>query len=170
MINSSRANEGLQLAQTADGGLGAIFRKDELLGARTMFRNLPFEESLAAAKITARTPQAQELPFRFDDLLQYARLLEQEGEWRTAAQHYEAIGADGQNVLWMQSLAARAWCKAGVYGKAAELAADINQNRPTVDTLLLEARIHWKREDMNAAIMALERAKDILEGSELVWK
>ncbi|MDO8302388.1 MAG: flagellar hook-associated protein FlgK, partial [Sedimentisphaerales bacterium] len=33
--------------------------------------------------------------------------------------------------------------KAGVYGKAAELAADINQNRPTVDTLLLEARIHW---------------------------
>ena len=170
MINSTRANEGLQLAQTADGGLGAIFRKDELLGARTMFGNLPFEESLAAAKITVRTPQAQELPFRFDDLLQHARLLEQEGDWRNAARHYDAIGADGQNAIWMRSLAARAWFKAGAYGKAAELAAEINQNRPTVDTLLLEAKIHWKREDMNSAIMVLERAKDILEGSELVWK
>ena len=170
MINSDRANEGLQLTQMADGGLGAIFRKDELLRARTMFGNLPFEESLAAAKITLRRPQAWELPFRFDDLLQHARLLELEGDWRNAAQHYEAIGADGQNALWMQSLAARAWFKAGVYGKAAELAAYINQNRPTVDMLLLEAKIHWKREDMNSAIMALERAKDILEGSELVWK
>jgi glycosyltransferase involved in cell wall biosynthesis len=170
IINSTSANEGLQLAQAADGGLGAVFRKDELLRVRTIFRSLPFEESLAAAKITLRLPQAQELPFRFDDLLQHVRLLEQEGDWRSAAQHYEAIGADGQNALWMRSLALRAWFKAGVYGKAAELAAAINQNRPTVDTLLLEAKIHWKREDMNSAIIALERAKDILEGSELVWK
>jgi glycosyltransferase involved in cell wall biosynthesis len=170
LINSTCANEGLQLAQTSDGGLGMIFRKDELLGARTRFWNLPFEESLAAAKITVRTPQAQELPFRFDDQLQYVRMLEQEGNWRNAAQHYEAIGVDGQNVLWMQSLAAQAWCNAGVYCKAAELAADINQNRPTVDTLLLDAKIHRKCEDINSAIMALERAKDILEGSELVWK
>jgi hypothetical protein len=135
-----------------------------------MFSNLPFEESLAAAKIILRRPQAQELPFRFDDQLQYVRMLEQEGNWRSAAQHYEAIGADGHNALWMQSLAAQAWFKAGVYGKAAELVAETNQNRPSVDTLLLEAKIHWKREDSNSAIMALERAKDILEGSELVWK
>jgi tetratricopeptide (TPR) repeat protein len=70
----------------------------------------------------------------------------------------------------MNSMAANAWFKAGRYDKAAELAADINQNRPSVDTLLLEAKIHWKREDMNSAIMVLEKAKDILEGSELAWK
>lgn len=170
LMNGARPNEALQFADTADAAFAAVFRKDELRGARTMFGNLPFEESLTAAKITLTRPQAQELPFRFDDLLQHARLLEQEGEWRSAAQHYEAIGADGQNALWMQSLAARAWYEAGVYGKAVEHAAEINQNRPTVDTLLLEAKIHRKREDTNAAIAALERAKDILEGSELVWK
>jgi hypothetical protein len=170
LMNSVCPNESLQLADTADGDLGAIFRKDELLRARTMFHNLLFEESLVAAKITMRRPQAQELPFRFDDLLGQTRMLEREGDWRTAAQQYEYIGAQGQNTLWMQSMAARAWFKAGVYGKAAEFVADINQNRPTVDTLLLEARIHWKREDTNSAIMVLERAKDILEGSELVWK
>jgi glycosyltransferase involved in cell wall biosynthesis len=169
LINSTRANEGLQLSQT-EGALGVVFRKDELCYARTAFRTLPFEQSLAAAKITVRMPQAQELPFRFDDLLAYARVLEREGDWRRAAQCYEAISADGQNIMWMQSLAARAWFEAGVYGKAVERAAEINQNRPTVDTLLLEARIHWKREDIHSAIMVLERAKDILEGSELVWK
>jgi glycosyltransferase involved in cell wall biosynthesis len=170
LINSTRLNEGLQFAEMADGSPAAIFRKEELLRARTMFRNLSFEESLWAAKITLRKPQAQELPFRFDDLLEQTRLLEQDGDWRNAAQCYEYISAQCQNIQWMQSLAARAWFKAGVYEKAAELATDINQHRPTVDMLLLEAKIHRKREDYNSACMVLERAKDILEGSELVWK
>lgn len=170
LMNSGRANEGIELDGATDDCWAAIFRKSELLRARTLFQDLSFRESLNAAGIMVRKPHIEELPFKFDDLLERTRSVAEEGDWRNAAQSYEYIGAHCHNTLWMNSMAANAWFKAGRYDKAAELAADINQNRPSVDTLLLEAKIHWKREDMNLAIMVLERAKDILEGSELVWK
>jgi tetratricopeptide (TPR) repeat protein len=110
------------------------------------------------------------LPFKFDDLLEQARTIEQDGDFRQAGQLYEYIADNCQNALWMKTSAAQAWYKAGAYTKAADIITAINQDRPTVDTLILEAKIHQKRQDIQSAIIMLETAKDILEGNELVWK
>jgi hypothetical protein len=169
-VNSNCTNEGFELEGTTDDCLAAVFKKNELIRARTMFGHLSLQESVAAAGIMVRKPQLEELPFRFDDLLEQAHSAEQEGDWRRAAKWYEYIGANCQNTLWMNALAAKAWFKAGAYGKAAELIEEINQVRPSVDTLFLEAKIGQKRQDINSAIGLLQRARDILEGNELVWK
>jgi glycosyltransferase involved in cell wall biosynthesis len=170
LINSVTPNEGFELDGSTDDSWAAIFRKDELLRARTAFKEMPLRNSLDAAGIKIRKPRLEELPFKFDDLLAQARMIEQEGDYRKAAQLYECIATDCQNTLWMKTAAAQALYNAGAYTKSAELLSAINQERPTADTLLLESKIQQKREDIQSAIILLEKAKEILEGSELVWK
>jgi hypothetical protein len=70
----------------------------------------------------------------------------------------------------MKSRAAEAFYKAGEFGKAGELAREVNEKKPTVDTLLLEARMHRARKDFDRSIALLEEAERILGGKELVWK
>ena len=69
----------------------------------------------------------------------------------------------------MKYQAAEAFFRAGEPGKAVELARQVNEKRPTVDTLLLEAKLHKEKKDFNLAIVRLEEAEQILEGRELVW-
>ena len=63
----------------------------------------------------------------------------------------------------MRSLAAKAFFKAADYARAAELIQSINQQRPTIDTLLLEAKIKRENKDVNSAIELLKTAEQILE-------
>ena len=60
-------------------------------------------------------------------------------------------------------MAAKAFFKAGDYARAAEFNQIVNRRRPTVDTLLLEAKIKRENKDFDSAIKLLKTAEQILE-------
>ena len=124
---------------------------------------------MKAAGTVIRQLRPEEIPFQFDQLLGEAKLAEKNGNWSEAAKMFEYITEHHQNTLWMKTLAAKASFKAGCHIRANQLSREINQLRPTVDTLLLEAKVKHKEKDFNSAIKLLERAKQILEGKELLW-
>ena len=126
-------------------------------------------ESLIADGVAIRRVLPDEIPFQFDQLLCQALLAEKDVNWSRAAQIYQHLVERYGNKLWMKSQAAEAFFKAGELGKAVELAREVNEKRPTVDTLLLEAKLHKEKKDFNLAIVRLEEAEQILEGRELVW-
>ena len=126
-------------------------------------------QSLQAAGITLRDLSFEELPFQFDNLLRQAQLAEKDGNWAEAAQMFEYIADHHQNELWMKTLAAKAFFKAGDHTRAAELSCEVNQQRPTVNTFLFEAKVNREKKNFNSAIELLERAEQILEGKELIW-
>ncbi|HUT30666.1 MAG TPA: glycosyltransferase [Sedimentisphaerales bacterium] len=158
------SREAIELDCSTDTLWAAVLRKSDLKHARDSFPNLPIRQSLKAAGITLRRPRPQEIPFQFDQLLEEAARTEKEGDCSKAGEIFEHIAACYQNQLWMKSLAAGAYFKAGNYTKAAELSREINRRRPTVDTLLLEAKIRREEKDFTSAIRLLQTAEQILEG------
>jgi len=162
LINSSANHQGFELAGSTNMLWAAVVRKDDLQYARKSFPNLPVRESLKAVGVVLRQPDFEELPFQFDRLLQMALLAQKDGNWAEAAQMFEYIAEHHQNELWMKALAANAFSKAGIHTRAAELSCEVNQQRPTVDALLLEAKINRQRKDFKSAVRLLERAEQIL--------
>ena len=67
----------------------------------------------------------------------------------------------------MTRLAAKAFFKAGEHARAAELSRRINQQWPTVDTLLLEAKLKRQRKNFNSAIELLKTAEQTLSDSHI---
>lgn len=169
LINSSIRNEGFELEDSTEELWSIVIRREDLQHARRSFPNLPVRESLKAAGITIRRLEPEEIPFQFDQLLGKAKTAEKSGNWIKAAEMFEYITKHHQNELWMKSLAAKASFNAGHHIRAAKLSSEINLQRPTVDTLLLEAKIKRERKDFNSAIQLLEKAEQILEGKEFVW-
>lgn len=169
LINSSVRNEGFELEDSTDRLWSIVIRSEELRHARRRFPNLPVRESLYAAGITIRRLEPEEIPFQFDQLLEKAKTAEKNGNWIKAAEMFEYITKHHQNELWMKSLAAKASFNAGRHIRAANLSNEINRQRPTVDTLLLEAKVKREQKDFNSAIQLLEKAEQILEGKEFVW-
>jgi tetratricopeptide (TPR) repeat protein len=139
-----------------------VARKDHLLIARRGYPDLPVRDGLLAAGFDVRRLRPDEIPFQFDSLLKEAETNQKNGNYRQAAEIYEYICENYQNQLWMKSLAARAFFDAGNYTKAADLVSWVNQKRPTVDTLLLEARLKRKKSDFATALSLLETARDVL--------
>jgi tetratricopeptide (TPR) repeat protein len=164
LINSSVAREALELEGSKDEFWAAVVRKDDLQFARRSFPDLPVRQSLSAAGIIIRQLRPEEIPFQFDILLREARLVEKDGNWAKAAEIFEYIADHYQNRLWMKALAAKALFKAGSHARAAELSSDVNRQRPTVDTLLLEAKVEREKKDFNSTIELLKKAEQILEG------
>lgn len=169
LLNSQSSREGFELEGFTDELWAAVVRKTDLQYARRSFPNLSVRQSLRAAGVVLKQPTFEELPFQFDIFLKEARSAEKDGKWAAAAQMYEYIAEHHENKLWMKSLAAKAFFKSGGHSKAAELSVEVNQRRPTVDTLLLEAKVRREKKNFNAAIELLERAKQTLEGKELLW-
>ena len=169
LINSSVNNEGFELEDSTDRFWAVVLKKEDLHYARRSFPNLPVRESLNAAGITIRHLKPEEIPFQFDQLLEKAKRAEKEGNWSKAAEMFEYITKHHQNELWMKSLAANASFKAGGHIRAANLSHEINRQRPTVDTLLLEAKVKREQKDFSSAIKLLEKAEQILEGKDLLW-
>jgi len=161
--------EGFELEGSTDTLWAAVVRRGNLQYARRNFSNLPVRESLKAAGVVLRQPSFEELPFQFDNLLQQAQLAEQDGNWAQAAQMFGYIAEHHQNELNMKALAAKAFFKAGDHRRATKLSCEVNRERPTVDTLLLEAKANRKERNFNSAIGLLKRAEQILEGKELLW-
>lgn len=164
MINSSSPQEGFELEGSTDALWAAVVKKEDLQQARKHFPSSPVRQSLTAAGIALRQPSYEELPFQFDDLLRQARLAERDGNWIRAAHMFEHIAGDYQNELWMKALAARAFYRAGDYANALKLSNEVNRQRPTVDTLLLEAKVTRQRQNFKQAIDLLQEAEQILVG------
>ncbi len=166
LINSPVSCEGFELEASTETLWAVVVRKEKLQYARSSFPNLPVRQSLKAAGIVLRQPAFEERPFQFDDLLQEAHFAEKNGNWAQAAQMFEYIAEHHQNELWMKALAAKAFFNAGRYTRAAELSCKVNQQWPTVDTLLVEAKVNREKNDFNSAIGSLNRAEQILKGKE----
>jgi len=169
LVNSSVNNEGFELEDSTERLWAVVVRKNELQYARRSFPHLSVRESLNAAGIAIRRLQPEEIPFQFDQLLEKAKSAEKNGNWSKAAEMFEYITEHYQNELWMKTLAAKASFKAGGHIRAAELSREVNRQRPTVDTLLLEAKVKHEKKDFNSAIKLLKKAEQILEGKELLW-
>jgi len=163
LINNPDSRRGYEPEGSTDELWAAVVTKDDLQFARRSFPNLPIRESLKAAGIILKHPNYEELPFQFDNFLQQALSAEKNGNWYQAGQIYEFIAENHGNELWMKRLAAKALFKAGDYTRAAELSQSVNRQRPTVDTLLLEAKIKREKKDFDSAIKLLETAEQILE-------
>lgn len=169
LIKSSRGREGFELEDSTGRLWAVVLRTDELRDARSRFPGMSVRESLSAAGIMVRRVGADEIPFQFDQLLCQIESAQKEGSWTRAARIAQNIAERYGNDLWMKSLAAEAYFRAGEFDRAAELARRLNEKRPTVDTLLLEARLKKQKKDFSPAIVLLEEADRILEGKELVW-
>jgi glycosyltransferase involved in cell wall biosynthesis len=163
IINSPDSRRGYEPEGSTDELWAVVVKKDDLQFARRSFPNLPVRESLKAAGIELRHPNFEELPFQFDKFLKQARSAEKDGDWRQAGQMFEYIAENHQNELWMKRLAAKAFFKAGDHSRAVELSESVNRQRPTVNTLLLEAKIKRENKDFASAIELLKTAEQILE-------
>ena len=160
-MNSSADGEGFELEGSTDGLWAVVLKKDDLRRARESFGNLSVRESLSAAGVTVRCVLPDEIPYQFDQLLCQANLAEKDGSWAETARMFEKIAERYKNELWMKSRAAAAFFEAGEFGKAAELCHEVNEKRPTVDTLLLEAKLNRRNKDFNPAIGLLGKAEEI---------
>jgi hypothetical protein len=169
LINSSVEKDGLELEDSTEQLEAIVLRKQDIATARKSFGQLTVNESLKAAGVKTRKLQPQEVPFQFDILLKEAKQAGKNGNWQEAAEIYQYIGGHYGNQLWMDEMAAKALWKAGFREKASRISSQINFCRPSIDTLLLEAKVKKEQGDFYSAIELLEQAQGILEGSRLVW-
>lgn len=164
-LMSSTRPEGFLLEGAGSQPWAAVLRRTDLEDARRTFAHLSIEASLAAGGVDLRQARPDELPFQFDDLLLQAKLAEADGDWATAARLFTHMSERFQNELWMKAMAARAYFKADDYEKAGLLSHEVNRLRPTVDTLLLEARVCRQRRKFKEAIRLLWQAEQALGGA-----
>lgn len=169
LINCPVGRQGFEMKGSTDNLWAAVVKKEDLEYARRRFPNMSVRQSLLSAGIVLRQPAFEELPFQFDDLMYYAQLMEREGNCTKAARIFEYVAKHHHNQLWMNTLAAMSFFKAGNYIEAAKLSREVNRCRPTVDTLLLEAKVGRKEKRFGEAIALLEGAGQILEGKGLLW-
>ena len=169
LINCSLDRQGFLLDENINENWAVIINKEDLEYARNSFRHLNIPESLGAAGISLRVPVFEEYPFQFDNILQQALLEERDGNWSQAAEMYMYLAENHGNQLWMKRLAAKALFKAGKNSIASSICDEINQERPTPDTLLLEARFRCEEKKYSSAIELLHKAEKTIQGKELVW-
>jgi hypothetical protein len=147
----------------------AVFKREQVERARRQYGSLSVRESVRAAGIKLREPRYEEFPFQLDGLVTAAGEVERQGDWLYASQIYEYICGKYSNELWVKGRWANALYHAGRYDEALSIVKELNLRKPTVSTLLIEAKIHRKRNDVSLAIEQLEKAEGILHGSELAW-
>jgi hypothetical protein len=143
-----------------------VLSRDDCIRARRGRAGTSWPASLAEAGIVVREPDAGELPFQFDFLLQEAQAMEADGNWVRAARLYQQTGVHFANKRWMGEQAARALYAAG--GRDAEalrLCQEASGGQATPATLLLEGRIRKRANDFATAAELLERADRILVGT-----
>ncbi len=163
-LSNSTRPEGFFLDGAGPGSESVVLRRADLERARKACPHLSLEASLSAAGIPVRPARGDELPFQFDELLRQAKLAEADGDWRTAGRLFEQMAARFQNRLWMKAMAARAYFEAGDHGTAGRLSHEANGARPTVDTLLLEAKVRRHQGDVATALHLLGQAERLLDG------
>jgi hypothetical protein len=162
--HSARPNEAIALGGPGRASWGGVFRTPELRAARRAQPALSIRRSVEAGGIRLRPIAARELPFGFDRLRREAETLGREGNWLLAARLHERNARLHGNELWMRHRAAADLYREGNHDRQAlEICQAINQARPTVDSLLLEAAIHRRQDRCQQAIERLLRAQEILD-------
>jgi glycosyltransferase involved in cell wall biosynthesis len=164
LINAAQQTEGFLLNGATRQTWGAVLRRADLVRARRAHPHLSVEASLTACGIRVRQAKREELPFQFDELVREAKLAETDGDWALAARIFEHAATRYDNRLWMHAMAARAYFEAGDYDRAGRLSSEVNHTRPTVDTLLVEAKIRRQKQNVTAAIPLLKQAERWLAG------
>jgi glycosyltransferase involved in cell wall biosynthesis len=160
----STAREGFLLEGATPQCWAAVLRRADLDQARKAHTHLPAEASLAAAGIQVRRPREEELPFQFDEWLRQAKTAEADGNWPAAARLFEHMGERFGNQRWMKAAAAHAYFESRDYSRAGQLSEQVNMECPTVDTLLLEAKVRRRGKDYSTAIRLLAQAEQMLGG------
>jgi glycosyltransferase involved in cell wall biosynthesis len=163
LIQNPGRPQGFLIEGAPAGAWAAVVRLTDLQKARKAHAQMSIEASLAACGVQVRRPAPEELPFQFDEWLRQAKLAEAEGDWLAAAQSYESMAERHHNELWMVTMAARAYFQAGRHAIAQRLSRQVNDQRPTVDTLLLEAKVCRRAGDFRRAIQLLADAEQRLD-------
>ncbi len=165
LVNSARPLETIMLQDCGENFPAAIYRRHELNHARAQSPNATVKKSAEAVGLILRKIEPDEFPFQFDDLQNTALSLENEGDPLKAAMLYEEIYPKHNNTLWMKWRAARALSNAAAHDdRALELCQELNLTRPTVDTLMLEAKLHRRADRIDQAVGLLREAQKILRG------
>jgi hypothetical protein len=161
-VSKSGECEGCLIDGATARSWAAVLRRSDLQRARSAHPHLSVEASLAATGVRVRKPREEELPFQFDERLRRAKLAEADGDWATAARTFERMAEEHRNELWMKTMAARAYFESGDHVRAGRLSQEVNQRRPTVDTLLLEAKICREKKDFRSALRLLRQCEQCL--------
>ena len=169
LMNNETNGSAYLLDDAIESLWGAVFRKEDISAARRKFSHLSLRDSINAYGIKMKKTEFEELPLLFDNMLQQAFIAENECNWEQAVQIYEYAADNYKNELWMKTLAANALYKAGNKHLAAGLCEEINQQRPTVNTLLLEAKVKREEKKYDEAIELLMTAERTIEGTEYLW-
>jgi glycosyltransferase involved in cell wall biosynthesis len=169
LLNSNCDREAMELELSGDELWAAVIRKDLLVRMRRHYPHLSVRESLKRAGINLEQLKPDDISFQFDQLYNEAQDNEKNGNWATAARMYECIANNHKNEVWMKGLAARSFYKAGEFEQALKYSRQVNEERPTVETLLTEAKVCRARNKFESAICLLEQAEGILEGRQLQW-
>jgi len=169
LINNPAPRQAFELDRSSDSLWAVVLERQDLCSARKAFGGLALRESLKAAQITVKRVLPEQIPFQFDQMLEQAQVQERHGNYQKAAAMFEYIGRHYGNRLWMNTLAAQAHFKAQNLRRADDLVSLLNRQRPTVDTLLLGAKIRRRQKDFDGALQLLEKARQIIKGKELIW-
>lgn len=169
LMNCEDPNQAFELPASSSLCWSAVFLREQLKRARRLGPHLGLIESVLSAGIRLRKPAVEEYPLQFDNLMTGAQEIEKMGDWARVAEVFEYLERNYQNELWMKTRWANALYHAGRYENAVRIVGQVNSKRPTVSTLLMEARARRKKEDIDGAIHLLEKARQVLEGSELAW-
>ncbi len=157
---------GYELVGSKSDRWAAVFRSQVIRDTRSRYRNLSLHQSLNAAGIRIRQPVQAEWPFQMENLVTNAEYLEKAGAWLDASAVYEIAERRFGNEIWMRKRRANALFHSGCLDEAGEIVHPLNRNRPTVATLILEARIRRKQNRIRDAINLWKRAENILDGNE----
>ncbi len=145
---------------------GIVLSTEVLRRARRQSPRMSIRESLESAGVSIQLPRQKQWPFQLENLITNAEYLERNGAWSDAELLYETAETHYGNELWMRIRRANAFYHAGRYDSAGHWAAWVNNRRPSVSSLMLEARIRGKQKRFSEALHLYQRARDILEGSE----
>jgi len=143
--------------------------REAIAQARRHHPDTPLRQALPAGGVVVRRVEPDEIPFQYDQLLERARAHAVAGQWTQAAGLFEYLADRYGNESYVRPLAADAHYRSGNHQRARELCGQDNDLCPTVETLLLEGRLHRRAKDPASAIPLLERAVDSIDGRESLW-
>ena len=163
LIQNNKTNVVYEIVEADQNFWGAVFRRGDMIHIRREYPNRCVRESALAAGLTIQKPDFKDYPFQFDNFLTAAGQLQRQGRWSDAADVYQMMAERHGNILWMQTLRANALFRAGYLQDAETVIRDLNRTHPTAARLMIEARLHRKKENWPDAIHLYRQAKTILD-------
>ena len=170
LITGCSDSLGFELDNSTPWCWGAVLRREDIEQARRDHGHLPIRESLRAAGINIRKSVQDEWPFQFEHFVTLGSSLEENGDLVNAVKVYEYIAENYGNNLWMKTRSANALYFAEKYDDALRLIRNVNSERQTPATLLIEARTCNKKENFREAISLYRKGLKIIGSHDFPWE